>query len=157
MKIYVFLWLEVSWVRSSSVVTERPANAFPGIIINISPNFEATYLHKSLDTIENSFIIKNFTSDNLFLKEALDLPFKSSILFKVWFQNNKWQFYLYLLLIFLWVQVNEILVFQGLCHDKTMFFDMALCITFNKCDLHVPPPLERNKCTGSTLCPLHFT
>ena len=35
-------------------------------------------VHKSLDTTESSSIIKNFFSDNLFLKAALDLSFKSS-------------------------------------------------------------------------------
>ena len=57
----------------ATVIAERPGNAFSGIIINISPNLESISVHKSLDTIESSSIINNFTSDNLFLKTALDL------------------------------------------------------------------------------------
>ena len=44
--------------------------------IFIYPIFESITVHKPLDTIESLFLIKNFTSDNLFLKAALDLPFK---------------------------------------------------------------------------------
>ena len=57
----------------ATVIAERAGNAFLGIIINISPNLESISVHKSLDTIESSSIINNFTSDNLFLKTALDL------------------------------------------------------------------------------------
>ena len=35
-------------------------------------------VHKLLDTIESSSIIKNFTSNNLFLKAALDMIFRPS-------------------------------------------------------------------------------
>ena len=42
---------------------------FSGIIINKSPDLESIFVHKSLDTIERSSIFKNFTSDNLLLKE----------------------------------------------------------------------------------------
>ena len=44
---------------------------FSEIIINIFPNLESITIHKSLDTIDSSFIIKNFIFDNLFLKTAL--------------------------------------------------------------------------------------
>ena len=44
--------------------------------MNISPNLESISVNKSLDTIESSSIINNFTSDNLFFKAALDFPFK---------------------------------------------------------------------------------
>ena len=36
------------------------------------------FVHKSLDTIKISSITTNVTSDNLFLKTALDLSFKPS-------------------------------------------------------------------------------
>ena len=68
-KIYVFLWLEVVVEKKSARVrTERPANAFPGIIINISLNVESTTVQKSLDIRWS--IIKNLIS--------LDLSFKSN-------------------------------------------------------------------------------
>ena len=67
-----------SWRKSSTVMTERQANAFSGIIINISSNLELISIHKLLDTIESSSIIKNFTSDSLFLNAALDLSNKPS-------------------------------------------------------------------------------
>ena len=41
-------------------------------------NLESISAQISLDTIESSFLIKNFTSANLFLKSTLDLPFKPS-------------------------------------------------------------------------------
>ena len=65
-KIQVFFWLEVA------------GGNFSGIIINISLNLESIIVHKSLDSIGSSFIINNFTSDNLFLKAALDLSFEPS-------------------------------------------------------------------------------
>ena len=55
-------------------MTERPANAFSGIITNISSNLELISIHKLLDTIESSSIIKNFTSD----RAAVNLSFKPS-------------------------------------------------------------------------------
>ena len=48
------------------------------MVFQESSNFESISVHKSLDTIESSSIINNFTSDNLFLKAALNLPFKPS-------------------------------------------------------------------------------
>ena len=72
-----------SWSKSATVITERPANAISAIIINIFPKPGSILVHKSLDTIEGSSIINNFTSDNLFLKGALDLLFKQVILFLV--------------------------------------------------------------------------
>ena len=63
-----------------TVTTETPANTFSGIIINISPNLESISVHKSLDTAEGSPIIKNFTSDNVFIKAALDLSVKPALI-----------------------------------------------------------------------------
>ena len=54
------------------------SSEFQGIIISIFPNLESNSVHRSLDTLESSSIIKNFTSDNLFLKAALDMSFKTS-------------------------------------------------------------------------------
>ena len=51
---------------------------FSGIIINVAPNLGSISVHKSLDAIESTSIVKNFTSDGLFLKAALDLSFKPS-------------------------------------------------------------------------------
>ena len=62
--------------KVATVVTERPRNAFSGIIKNISFSLELISIHKLLDTIESSSIIKNFISDSLFLKAVLDLSFK---------------------------------------------------------------------------------
>ena len=59
-------------------MTERPENVFSVIAINLSPNLEWISLYKSLETIEQSSIIKNFNSDNLFLEAALDFSFKPS-------------------------------------------------------------------------------
>ena len=59
-------------------MTERPENVFSVIVINISANLEWISLYKSFDTIEESSIIKNFNSDNLFLEAALDFSFKLS-------------------------------------------------------------------------------
>ena len=64
--------------KLATVVTERPANSFSGIITNISSNFESMSVHKLLDIIESSSLIKTSTSDNLFLKVILDLSFKPS-------------------------------------------------------------------------------
>ena len=64
--------------KSATVLTERTANAFSGIFINISSNLKLISVHKSFDAIESLFIINNFTSDNVFLKAALDLLFKPS-------------------------------------------------------------------------------
>ena len=63
----------------TSVITETAANAFSGIIINIFPKLESVSVHKSLNTIETSSIVKNFTFDNLFLGANLYLSSKSSI------------------------------------------------------------------------------
>ena len=68
-----------SWRKSDTVIIERPANDFSGIIINISTRLKLISVHKSLDTVENSTITKYFTSDRLFLKTALDLSFKPNI------------------------------------------------------------------------------
>ena len=51
---------------------------FSGIILSISLNLAWISVHKSLETIKSSSIIKSFTSDNLFLKKSLDLEFKPS-------------------------------------------------------------------------------
>lgn len=51
-----------------TVITERPSDIFPEIVIKIFPNLETMSCHKSLDTMYISF-----------LKIALDLSFKSSI------------------------------------------------------------------------------
>ena len=48
------------------------------LLENIYPNLESITVYKSLDTIESSFLIKSVTSDNLFLRATLDLPFKAS-------------------------------------------------------------------------------
>ena len=91
------------WSKSATVITEIPANAFSGIIKNISPNLESISVHKYLYTKESSSIIKNFASDNLFLKMALDLSFiPSNYVPGLIIQNcNEWLFQLYLLLIVL--------------------------------------------------------
>ena len=95
-----------TWSNSDRVTTERPGNIFSGIII-VSPKLlpiETLMPCKpwNLDTIENSSIIKNLTSNNLFLKVALDLSFKQSSFIPGLFQDqNEWWFYLYLLLILL--------------------------------------------------------
>ena len=57
---------------------ERPAIGFSGIIINISSGLELIPVHKSLDTIEDSSITNNLTSDNLFLQATLHFSFKPS-------------------------------------------------------------------------------
>ena len=59
--------------RSAIVITERPANHkyFSQSWINICP--QIIWDHKTFFPI-----IKNFTSDNLFLKLAVDLSFKPS-------------------------------------------------------------------------------
>ena len=59
--------------KSATVITGIPTNAISGIIINVSSILESISAHKSLHTIENSSIINNNTSHNLFLKAALDL------------------------------------------------------------------------------------
>ena len=59
-------------------MTERSENVFSVIVINISANLEWISLYKYFDTIEESSIIKNFNSDNLFLEAALDFSFKLS-------------------------------------------------------------------------------
>ena len=56
-----------SW-KSATIETERPANYFSGIIINISPKFESISDHRSIDTLKCPSIINNFTSSN-FLKQ----------------------------------------------------------------------------------------
>ena len=43
----------VSWSKSVTVITERPANAFSGIIINISANHESISFHNSLEAIKS--------------------------------------------------------------------------------------------------------
>ena len=73
-----FLLTGAGWSKSATVITERPVNDFSGIVMNISPNLESISVHKSVDTIESSSIINNFTSNSLFLKAALDLSFKPS-------------------------------------------------------------------------------
>ena len=65
-------------LEASQLESEKPANAFSGTIINISLNPEYVFVHKSLDTIESSSIIKSFTSDKLFFKATLDFSFKPS-------------------------------------------------------------------------------
>ena len=65
-----------NWWKSPTVIPETPANTF-SIIINISCNLQLISTHKSLDIIDSSSKIKNFTYDNLFLK-ALGLSFKPS-------------------------------------------------------------------------------
>ena len=45
---------------------------------------------ESLDTIDSSWIIKSFTSDNLFLKAALDSSFKSSNLIPGLIPRREW-------------------------------------------------------------------
>ena len=57
-------------------MTERPANAFSENIINIFINLDSISVHKSLDNLESSSIIKHITSDNLFPNAALDILFK---------------------------------------------------------------------------------
>ena len=49
-----------SYRPSATVITERPANAFSRIILNISPNLESISVHKSFETKENSSIINKF-------------------------------------------------------------------------------------------------
>ena len=44
----------------------------------MSSNPESIPVYKSLETMERSSIIKHFSSDNLFLKAALDLSFEPS-------------------------------------------------------------------------------
>ena len=52
---------------------------FLGIVVNTSLNLELiSSVHKSLDTIQISSVIKNFNSDNLFLKAALDFSVTQS-------------------------------------------------------------------------------
>ena len=52
---------------------------FLGIVVNTSLNLELiSSVHKSLDTIQISSVIKNFNSDNLFLKAALDFSVRRS-------------------------------------------------------------------------------
>ena len=41
------------------------------------------FVHKLFGTIESLSVIKNFTSDNLFLKAALDLSFNQVAMFQV--------------------------------------------------------------------------
>ena len=111
-----------SWSKSVTAITERPAGAFSGIIINISPNLGSISVHKSLDAIEISSIINNFTSDKLFIKVVMDLSFKPSKFFLAYLQDqNEWWFHLYLLLIFLWVQVKKLLLSQSHYNDKAKF------------------------------------
>ena len=70
-KILVFPWPEiVEWCQLQSYLKEQQ-KLFSEIIINSSSNLESIFIHKSLDTIYSSFIIKNFISGNLFLKTAL--------------------------------------------------------------------------------------
>ena len=64
--------------KSATVLTERIFRNLSGIFINISSNLKLISVHKSFDAIESLFIINNFTSDNVFLKAALDLLFKPS-------------------------------------------------------------------------------
>lgn len=51
---------------------------FLGIVVNTSLNLELISVHKSLDTIQICSVIKNFNSDNLFLKAALDFSVRQS-------------------------------------------------------------------------------
>ena len=71
-----------SWSKSATVKLKDQRMIFKGIVIIISLNIESKSFHKSLDTIESSSIIKNFTSDNLFLKAALDLHLNQVALFQ---------------------------------------------------------------------------
>ena len=62
----------------ATIINERPANVFSGIIIDISPNLKPVPAHKSLDVIESSSNNEKFPSNESFLEIALDFAFKSS-------------------------------------------------------------------------------
>ena len=79
-----------NWSKSATGITERPANVVSGIIINISPNLESISVYKLLETIEISSIINNSSSDNLFLKAALDFSFKPSNFFLGFISKSEW-------------------------------------------------------------------
>ena len=58
----------------STVITEWKANTLLGIIINIPPKFESLSVHKSLDAMEISCIIKiSLLITYFLLKEAVNL------------------------------------------------------------------------------------
>ena len=73
-----FSLTEGSWSKLARVITERPTNTIPRILINISPNLESIAIHKLLETIENLSIVNYVTSDSLFFVTALDFSFKPS-------------------------------------------------------------------------------
>ena len=98
-------------------------------------------LHKSLDAIESSYIIKKFTIDNLFFKEALELLFKLSNFVPVPGLISKSE----------WMVTGGIIVglsrrtlgFSGSSKWQSNVFDIVLYITFIKWDIPVSPLPEK--------------